>query len=196
MQTATVITRWVVRIAGLTQIVLGLMFWSGYALLLIPLHMLIGMVLVLGLWFLVVFASRAGLHQGLVALAFLWGLVLPVFGVTHIGLFPGEWHWVVRLVHLLLGIGALYLAERLAEHVLRRGARETARSDLIASPTRPRAIRVTHWTGSRASRMEKLDLLGSVEQTMRGADPHNGESNERDRTRAAWHDRSDVESTG
>ena len=130
MQRATVITRWVVRIAGLVQIVLGLAFWSGNALSLIPLHMLIGMVVVLGLWFLVVFASRAGLRLAPVVLAFLLGLVVPVFGVAHIGLFPGQWHWVVRLVHLALGIGTLYVADQLAEYVLRRGAREAARSDL------------------------------------------------------------------
>jgi hypothetical protein len=152
MQTATVITRWVVRTAGLTQIVLGLTFWSGNALSLIPLHMLIGMVVVLGLWFLVVFASRAGLRPPLIILAFAWGLVLPVFGVAHMGLFPSEWHAVVRLAHLLLGIGALYLAERLAEHVLRRGAREMARADAVSNPPRRRGRSETHRPGAEDAR--------------------------------------------
>jgi hypothetical protein len=147
MQRATVITRWVVRIAGLAQIVLGLAFWSGYALSLIPLHMLIGMVVVLGLWFLVVFASRAGLRRGPVVLAFLLGLVVPVFGVTHMGIFPGEWHWVVRLVHLALGIGALAVADRLAEYVLRRGARETSPAGPIANAAR-RAVAPTRHPGT------------------------------------------------
>jgi hypothetical protein len=140
MQRATVITRWVVRLAGLTQIGLGLTFWSGHALSLTPVHMLIGMVVVAGLWFLVVFASRTGLHPGLLALAFSWGLVLPVFGITHIGLFPEQWHWVVQLTHLLLGVWALRLAEGLADHVLRRGGRATTVADLLSIP---RGRRVT-----------------------------------------------------
>jgi hypothetical protein len=144
MQTATVITRWVVRLAGLTQIVLGLTFWSGNALSLIPVHMLIGMVVVLGLWFLVVFASRTGLHPALVALAFSWGLVLPVFGIAHIGLFPGRWHWIVQATHLLLGVWALRLAEGLAEHVLRRGGRATTVRDLLSFPPRRRGVRVAY----------------------------------------------------
>lgn len=137
MQRATVITRWVVRLAGLTQIVLGLAFWSGHAKSLIPVHMLIGMVVVTGLWFLAVFASRAGLHPALVVLAFTWGLVLPVFGIAHIGLFPGRWHWVVQLIHLLLGLGALRVAEGLAEHVLRRGGKATTAAPSPAGGDRP-----------------------------------------------------------
>jgi hypothetical protein len=147
MQRATVVTRWVVRLAGLTQILLGLTFWSGRALSLIPVHMLIGMIVVLGLWFLVVFASRTGLRPGLVALAFSWGLVLPVFGIAHIGLFPGRWHWVVQLAHLLLGIGALRLAEGLADHVLRRGGRATAMAGLLSILPRRRAVRVPYPLG-------------------------------------------------
>jgi hypothetical protein len=147
MQRATVATRWVVRLAGLIQIVLGLTFWSGNALSLIPVHMLIGMVVVAGLWFLVVFASRTGLHPGLVVLAFSWGLALPVFGIAHIGLFPGRWHWVVQLAHLLLGVWALRLAEGLADHVLRRGGRATTIADLLAIPRRRRRVRVAHSSG-------------------------------------------------
>jgi hypothetical protein len=143
MQRATVVTRWVVRLAGLSQIVLGLMFWSGRALSLIPLHMLIGTVVVVGLWFLMVFASRAGLRPALVALTFLWGLALPVFGITHVGLFPGRWHWVVQLTHLLLGLGALRLAEGLADHVLRGGGRATTIGDLLSTSPRRRGVRMT-----------------------------------------------------
>ena len=122
MQRATVVTRWIVRLAGLAQIILGVLFWTRRALSLLPLHMLVGMIVVLGLWTLAILAARTGLSLGLVVLAFVWGLVLPIVGMTHGTLLPGSLHWVIQVVHLLLGIGALRLAEGLAEHIHRARA--------------------------------------------------------------------------
>jgi hypothetical protein len=127
MQKATVVTQWVVRIAGLVQIVLGVLFWTGNALTLVPVHMLVGMIVVLGLWTLAVLAGRSGLHPGHVALAVVWGVLLPVVGVTQGSILPGSLHWIIQVVHLLLGLGALRLAETLAQHVRQREPRSTAR---------------------------------------------------------------------
>jgi hypothetical protein len=127
MQTATTTTRWIVRLAGLTQIILGVTFWTGHALSLIPVHMIVGMVVVLGLWTLAGLAGRVSAPRGLVVLAVALGIVVPVFGIVHAGILPGSFHWVIRIVHLLLGLGALRLAELLAEYVTRRAATPTAR---------------------------------------------------------------------
>lgn len=120
MYTATAVTRWIVRLAGLTQIILGVSFWTGNALSLIPMHMLFGMIVVLGMWILAVFAARAGARPALVAFAIVLGLVLPVFGVTHGRILSGSLHWIIQVLHLLLGIGALRLADSLGGYVLRR----------------------------------------------------------------------------
>jgi hypothetical protein len=106
-----------VRLIGLIMIVLGLLFWTGNALTLIPIHMLLGIVLVLLLWTLAVVAMRAGVQRGLVALAILWGLIVLALGMTQTQLLPGDAHWVIRVLHLLVGLGALGLAERLAANI-------------------------------------------------------------------------------
>jgi hypothetical protein len=89
MKFAIMGTRALVGITGVLQVVLGVLFWTGHALVLVPLHMMIGVVFVLALWSLAVLSARAGVHAGLVATAIVWGLVIPAFGVTQMGILPG-----------------------------------------------------------------------------------------------------------
>jgi hypothetical protein len=103
-----------VRVVGVTQLVLGLAFWTGNALGLVDLHQLLGILLVLALWTLAALAARAGMPAGLVAGAVVYGLVVPIVGLTQRELLPGSAHWVIQVVHLLLGLGLLGLAENLA----------------------------------------------------------------------------------
>jgi hypothetical protein len=103
-----------VRAAGVVQILLGLAFWTGNLLGLVDLHQLLGILLVLALWTLAALAARAGVPPGLVAGAVVLGLVVPVVGLTQRELLPGSAHWVIQVVHLLLGLGLLGLAENLA----------------------------------------------------------------------------------
>ena len=69
--------RMVTRLTGTIQIVLGALFWTGYALSLIPVHMLVGLILVLCLWALAGVAAGSGGNLGLVVLAFVWGALVP-----------------------------------------------------------------------------------------------------------------------
>jgi hypothetical protein len=110
---------WIVRLAGITQIVLGALFWMGRGLTYIPLHMLIGFVVVLGLWTLAILALFARAHLGLVGFALLWGLALPALGMTQAAILIGPWHWIIRVIHLVMGLIALGVADRLASHILR-----------------------------------------------------------------------------
>jgi hypothetical protein len=103
-----------VRAAGVIQILLGLAFWTGNALGLVDLHQLLGILLVLAVWTLAALAHRAGVPAGLVAGAAVLGLVVPIVGLTQRDLLPGSAHWVIEVIHLLLGIGILGLAENLA----------------------------------------------------------------------------------
>src|SRR6266852_3266190 len=102
------------RLSGLVQVILGALFWTGHALTLIPVHMVVGLVLVLCLWTLAVLAARAGVHRGFVALAIAWGAVVPILGLNQAQLLPGPLHWVIQMVHLLVGLGAIGQAEGLA----------------------------------------------------------------------------------
>ena len=103
-----------IRVLGVVQLVLGIIFWTGNALGLVDLHQLIGIVLVLGLWTQAAMAHRAGVPGRLVAGAAVYGLIVPIVGLTQRDLFPGSAHWVIQVIHLLLGIGLLGLAENLA----------------------------------------------------------------------------------
>ena len=117
MKIATSVLQTLVRLSGLTLIVLGMLFWTGHALTLIPVHMLVGFVLVLSLWALAVLAARAGVHPGLVILAMLWGGLVPVLGLTQDRLLPGDAHWMIQVLHLLVGLGAIGQAEGLAARI-------------------------------------------------------------------------------
>jgi hypothetical protein len=117
MKIATTVLQTLVRLSGLTLIVLGMLFWTGHALTLIPVHMLVGFVLVLSLWALAVLAARAGVHPGLVILAMLWGGLVPVLGLTQDRLLPGDAHWMIQVLHLLVGLGAIGQAEGLAARI-------------------------------------------------------------------------------
>jgi hypothetical protein len=103
-----------IRIAFVVQLALGLAFWTGNALGLVDLHQLIGILIVLGLWTQAVLAARAGVQPGMVAGAAVLGLIVIVVGLTQRELLPGSAHWVIQVLHLLLGIGAVGLADSLA----------------------------------------------------------------------------------
>lgn len=114
MKTAATVIQMLVRVAGLTQIVLGVLFWTGNALTLIPVHMLVGSVLVLLLWSLAGMSLWAGVNHGRAALALVWGVIVVALGMTQNQILPGSAHWVVQVVHLLVGLAAMGMAEGLA----------------------------------------------------------------------------------
>lgn len=117
MHTTAAISQILVRLSGLVQIILGVLFWTDNALTLIPVHMLNGLLIVLLLWLLAALAARAGLPGRQSALAVVWGLVVVVLGLTQTQLLPGDFHWVVEVLHLLVGLGAIGQADRLATRI-------------------------------------------------------------------------------
>jgi hypothetical protein len=113
----TTLARILIRISGPIAFVLGVLLWTGNALVLLPVHMLAGIVLVLALWTLAVLAAVSGVHWGLVALAIVWGLIVPILGLTQTRLLPGDAHWVIQVLHLLVGIVAMALGQGLATRI-------------------------------------------------------------------------------
>ena len=117
MKTTTTILQMLVRGVGAIMIVLGLLFWSGNALALVPLHMLLGITLVLMLWTLAILAASVRVSLPLVVLALAWGLIVPILGLAQEQLLPGSAHWLIQLLHLLVGLGAIGQAEGLARRI-------------------------------------------------------------------------------
>ena len=119
MRTAATVAQMLVRACGLVLIALGILFWTGNASELIPVHMLVGLVLVLSLWTLAFIAARMGVSPPLVIVAFLWGLLVPVLGVMQDGILVGDLHWLIKVLHLLVGVAAIGQAESLGVRIRR-----------------------------------------------------------------------------
>lgn len=120
MKTATTVAQMLIRGAGLILIVLGLLFWTGNARALVPVHMLLGIILVLALWTLAFLGVRAGVNWGLVVLAVLWGLLTAALGMVQVQLLPGNLHWIIQVLHLLIGLAAISQGEALGARIKRR----------------------------------------------------------------------------
>src|SRR5262249_52901764 len=118
----TIVLRWIARLTGLLQLVVGLALWSGNLLQLLPFHMLDGFLFTLAFLALVVLAAAARVGPGPVLLGLVWAIVVPVLGVTQTTILngPGDPHWIVQVAHLLVGVGAIGVADRLAGAVLAR----------------------------------------------------------------------------
>ena len=105
----------ILRLSVLLALILGIVFWTGNALNLIPVHMGLGILVVLSLWILgFAQATAKGGNWGLAAGAFILGLIVFIFGLEQQTLLPGSAHWVIQIIHLLLGLLAIGLGEMLA----------------------------------------------------------------------------------
>jgi hypothetical protein len=103
-----------VRITGVLQIILGLIIWVTQNDAIIPVHVFIGTLFVLSLWVVAFLAARAGVSPGMVAAGFILGLIIPIYGIAQMNLLLGQAHWVIQVIHLLLGMAGIGLGERLA----------------------------------------------------------------------------------
>lgn len=120
MRTTLLLSRIVLRASILILLVLGILFWSGHALALVPLHMAFGLLLVLCLWTLAGLAASRGAPVGVAVAAAAWGLAVIAFGASHARLLPGAGHWVIQVLHLLVGLGTVGFAERIGRRVAAR----------------------------------------------------------------------------
>ena len=100
------------RIAMAVQVVLGIGFWTGHWTGLVNVHMAVGALFVLAFWVIAVRAIPRA--KGLSAFALLWGVVILAFGMMQQRILIGELHWIIRVLHLAIGVAAMSIAERLA----------------------------------------------------------------------------------
>ena len=117
MGSTTTVAQMGVRVLGVIQIIMGLFFWGGYALGLVNLHMIIGLLFVISLWVLCGVAAKAHVSGVLVAVGVIWGLIVTWFGMAQVKMMIGSEHWVIQVLHLLLGIVAIGIGESLAKRI-------------------------------------------------------------------------------
>jgi hypothetical protein len=112
MNTLRTTLPWILRLSGMTLVILGLLFWTGHALQLVQFHMLVGVLFTVAYFGIVILAARGGLALGPALFATAWGFVLPTFGMIQMTILPGPMHWIVKLTHLLVGMVAMGVADR------------------------------------------------------------------------------------
>lgn len=99
------ITSIVLSAAGLIALILGLLFWAGAAVNLISMHMLVGLLAVAALW--VIGIAQAFVKGGnwlIAACAVIVGALTVVFGLYQSSMMVGPFHWIIQVVHLILGV--------------------------------------------------------------------------------------------
>ena len=78
------------------------------------------------LWIIAVMALVARTNPALALIALVWGLIAPILGITQDQLLPGSLHWLVQALHLLVGLGAIALANILARQIAQASATRRA----------------------------------------------------------------------
>lgn len=105
---------WAMRIGAGVQVVVGLGLWTATWYSLVGMHRTTGIVYVLVFWGLAILALAQRRNVKLALFALVWGLVIAALGFAQQRLLVGDLHWIVRVVHLIVGASAVPIAERLA----------------------------------------------------------------------------------
>ena len=66
---------------------------------------------------LAVLAAVARVQPGLVIATLVWAVVVVALGLTQERLLPGPAHWVIQVIHLLVGMAAIGLSEALGRRI-------------------------------------------------------------------------------
>ena len=120
MRTIT-ISIMVLRVAVLLALILGILFWTGNFQNLTLIHMLLGFIVVISLWVIgLAQGFTKGGSFGLAVATFVVGLLLAIVGLYQDNWLPGSAHWVIQVIHLLLGLSAIGLGEMTAARTRRR----------------------------------------------------------------------------
>lgn len=114
MKSIIVSARVLISLFGLVLLVLGILFWTGHALSLLQVHMALGVLFVICLWVLAVVGFLTPGSRAFALIVLIWSLLVPAIGVTQLRLMPGADHWVIQVVHLLVGLIAIGLGHGLA----------------------------------------------------------------------------------
>lgn len=119
--------RWYIRIAGLCAFLLGVSLWLapdvfGSFAMALRIHMTLGGSIALVLAILAVRALSARVRVPAAIAALVWAAATVYVGTLQDWWVAGGSHRLIEVIHLLLGIGAIGLAEMLAGALTRKRA--------------------------------------------------------------------------
>jgi len=127
MNTVIQLASILLRVFGTLALILGLLFWVGIGLNLIAVHMVLGLLVVLLLWIIGVgqaFSKDGSWMLAIGALAL--GAIVLVFGLRQSALLVGPLHWVIQVLHLLLGVLAVGIGQLSAGRYRKASATPTS----------------------------------------------------------------------
>ena len=101
------------RVAMLLQLIVGIALWTGNLYSLVDLHRTIGVLFVVSLWIIAIIALAQRRSPGLAVFGILWGLVVAGLGFMQQGILIGDLHWIIRVLHLVIGVAAMPIAEKI-----------------------------------------------------------------------------------
>ncbi len=106
----------VLRACALVALVLGILFWVNPNLTtqsLQGIHMLFGILVVIALWVLaiVILTAPKGRSVGLGLGALVLGIVAIIVGLNQQSWDQTSTHWIIQVIHLLIGLCAIGLGE-------------------------------------------------------------------------------------
>ena len=116
----------VLRIAVLFNLITGIIFWTGNADPLQIVHIILGIIAVIALWTLGIIQTLRGGSIGLAAAAFVVGLLLALVGLFQTNWLTGSNHWIIQVIHLLLGLMTIGLGEMIGRRSRRMAAKVAA----------------------------------------------------------------------
>ncbi len=117
----------VLRIAALAALVLGIIFWTGNADNLQIVHIVLGFLVVISLWVLgIAQGVRRGGSFGLALATFVVGFLVLLVGLFQTRWLTGSNHWVIQVIHLILGLSAISLGEMIGARYRRMTATTAA----------------------------------------------------------------------
>jgi hypothetical protein len=131
MRTAIKVALAILLGCGALLLALGIIIWTGNGDRLIPVHVALGVVLVLSLWTITVIAARSGVPAGTVAFAAAWGVLVVALGLLQEELLPGSWHWMIQVLHVTISMGAIWWGRRLVQLI---GRAQSAREPSLPHP--------------------------------------------------------------
>ena len=114
MSRFVLILRWILRLALLVALIIGIALWTGHGYKYLSVHMWLGFIVTFDLLLLVILGFLSRLKFALLLIALVWAVALPFIGIAQLHLLPGANHWLVQALHLVLGLGAVGLGEVLA----------------------------------------------------------------------------------
>lgn len=108
-------------ISGVLALMLGLLFWTGTAVHLMSMHMLLGIIAVVALWVVGFAQALGGGSWALAVIAFIVGMLTIFLGMHQMTIMVGPNHWIIQVVHLILGLLTIGLGHMAAKRAKENG---------------------------------------------------------------------------